>query len=282
MNFLKSSVEKLLRPVKNAMRFVYFSPAKQVLVGIPVIRNLYSPWDRRHPFDRKYGIDTSGFLPVDKIHPDPAVQSLIIAYAASQASIIRRALAALEDVRDYTFVDLGCGKGRATVIASEFPYREIVGVELSPDLAKIAVRNAAKITKKFRDRPPITIHTLNATDFQPPTGKLVIYIYHPFGQQIMGQLVRKLEDSIASGHTTHAFVVSCNPVYCEEFDDSLAFRRWFANTIPYESAEVGYGPDQSDTVVIWQSSQGSRRSPHENADRKIVILYPGYRAGLAV
>lgn len=44
-------------------------------------------------------------------------------------------------VDELTFVDLGAGKGRAMLLASELPFRRIVGVEFSPELCDVARRN---------------------------------------------------------------------------------------------------------------------------------------------
>src|SRR6266496_57342 len=46
--------------------------------------------------------------------------------------------------RDFTFLDLGSGKGRTLLMASDYPFRRVVGVELLPALHGIAVRNLAQ------------------------------------------------------------------------------------------------------------------------------------------
>jgi hypothetical protein len=107
MSTVRSRLRKIIRAI------FYISPAKKLLETVPVIRNVYAPAQRTHPIDRMYGIDTSGVVPVENIHPDQSLHSQIIAYVGSQPSIVRRALSALGDIRDYVFVDLGCGKGRA-------------------------------------------------------------------------------------------------------------------------------------------------------------------------
>jgi hypothetical protein len=120
-----ASVRSRLRTaVRNIL---YISAVKRSLETIPVIRKLYAPAQRTHPIDRIYGIDTSGVVPVEKLHPDPNLQSLIIAYAGSQPSIVRQGLSALGDISDHAFIDLGCGKGRVTTVAGEFPFREVIG-----------------------------------------------------------------------------------------------------------------------------------------------------------
>jgi hypothetical protein len=76
--------------LRKAIRAVfYISTVKRSLETIPVIRNGYAPAQRTHPIDRTYGIDTSGVVQVEDIHPDKSVQSQIIAYLGSQPSIVR-------------------------------------------------------------------------------------------------------------------------------------------------------------------------------------------------
>src|SRR5580700_6255635 len=43
--------------------------------------------------------------------------------------------------RDFTFIDLGSGKGRTLLMASDYPFHRIVGVELLPSLHEIAQEN---------------------------------------------------------------------------------------------------------------------------------------------
>jgi len=78
---------------------------------------------------------------------------------------VRRGLSALGDIRDYAFIDLGCGKGRVTTVASEFPFREVIGVELSTALAATARANAATVARRFPDRPQVTIAAANVVNF---------------------------------------------------------------------------------------------------------------------
>ena len=56
----------------------------------------------------------------------------------SQPTIIRRALDTLGDIAGYTFIDIGCGKGRPLVVASEYPFARILGCDISAELVKTA------------------------------------------------------------------------------------------------------------------------------------------------
>jgi SAM-dependent methyltransferase len=272
----------MVRSVKKAVGTVLRIPAiKRVLIEVPLIYKVYPACERTHPFDREHGVETSGYMAAEKIHADPKMKDLVVPYSASQASIIREALTALGDVHGYSFVDFGCGKGRATLVATEFPFQQITGVELSLELAEVARRNAVTFAKRFPDRLGITIHAQNVLDYTLPAGKLVVYMYHSFGRPVLGEILRRLEASLAAGHNTHIFLIYYNPVFGVDLDALPGFSRWFAKMVDYAPAELGFGPDTADTVVIWQSKLGAIASPHAHREAQIVEIYSGWKAGLA-
>jgi SAM-dependent methyltransferase len=274
MATLRSRLRKIIRAI------FYISPVKKLLETVPVVRNVYAPAQRTHPIDKIYGIDTSGVVQVENIHPDQSLHPLIVAYVGSQPSIVRRAFSALGDIRDYVFVDLGCGKGRVTAVASEFPFRAVNGVELSTALAATARVNAATIARRFPERPKVTIAEANVVDFPLPAGKVVFFNYHAFGEELMANIVARCEAALASGELPHIFFVYYNPVHAQAFDASPAFERFYLEQVPYDQSEIGFGPDQSDIVAIWQSVRGSVPTPHKGTDRRITRIH-AMGAGLA-
>ena len=278
MKAKESNPVSLMEPrfLKHLLRMVYHAPAlKGLLKNIPLIRNIY-PQERTHPIDVVYGIDTSGAVPVEYIHPDRSLTARINAYAGSDPRVLRGALAALGSIDDYTLVDLGCGKGRAVVVGSEFPFRAIIGIELSTKLANTARKNAAVVARTFPNRPGITIHEANVAEFQLPKGKLVLFLYHSFGRELLAQLLTTLESSLRS-EGAHLFFVYDNPVCGDLLDASSAFTRCYAEMVPRDSKE---GLSGHDAVVIWQSVAGARPTPHQRVDRHIIITDPKYRADL--
>src|SRR4051794_20497061 len=106
-----------------------------------------------HPFDLAYGIDTGGLIPTETGAHSNAAHGT--AYWGTAPSLLRGTLARwIETLNgtpytpsDYTFIDLGCGKGRPLMLASETPFARILGVELNPDLAAAAQRNLAVWTR---------------------------------------------------------------------------------------------------------------------------------------
>jgi SAM-dependent methyltransferase len=255
--------------VRNVAReLLHCHAVRKVLERIPIVRKVYRGWNRTHPYDVQNGTDTSGFVHVTRLHPAQEMQSLISPYGPSQPSIARRALSALGSVEDYAFIDLGCGKGRCVLVASEFPFREVIGVELSAKLAVKARANAAIVERLCPSRKAARIVEGNVLDFPFPSGKLVFYNFHAFGAEIISKMVERFEAALAED-TPHIFFVYYNAVHFAQLDASPAFRRFFAKQLLCDSTEVGYGGGGSNPVVIWQSVRGSIPTPHECAERSI-------------
>lgn len=109
----------------------------------------------------------------------------------------RRVLRSLPigNASDYTFVDLGSGKGRMLLIASEFPFRKIVGVEMRPDLHEQAMENLRRGRHLSRQCFDVESVLVDATRYEFPAGKLVVYLFNPFGGEVMATVLRRLDDT---------------------------------------------------------------------------------------
>ena len=253
---LKSVAKRLIWNVReqpNVASLLRHPALQSVLEKSPVARALYgSGWDRKHPFDLAHGTDTSGYISADELPSNEPARTHAFCYGGSQPSLLRLAFASLPELDSYTFLDLGCGKGRALLVATEFPFRKLYGVELSPDTAQTARRNLARLRARFpaRARPEVIVGDASAHPL--PVGNLVIYMYHPFSAELVAKVVRAVELGLAVDPTRSIYVVYCNPVASSLFDASPALRRRFARMVPYAPEEVGFGPDDGDALLIWQ------------------------------
>lgn len=206
-----------------------------------------------HPIDGQYGIDTSGYMGFQQLHSGKTADLYNACYCGSQPSIVRIALQALPDHHNYTFLDLGCGKGRALAVASEFAFRRIVGVELVPSVVSTARANAEVIRHRFPDRTPIEIVEGDAMTTAIPDGPVVIFFYHPFYRKIMKGVLKNIEKWL-SRSKSKAFVVYYNPFYFDLYDKSRLFRRFYVEAMSYDPHEKGTAFDDADeAVAIWQS-----------------------------
>jgi SAM-dependent methyltransferase len=283
---LKETVKGAVRAVGSlplVSRLLFSPNVRRTLEKLPGSNALYGGggWDRLHPFDRLHGTDTSGFVSAEALRATgdhPALSHGTLFYGGSQPGVLREVLSTLPELETSIFIDLGCGKGRPLLVASEFSFRDIVGIELSEELAAIARANAALIASRYPKRTRVRVEVGDATAYPLPAGNLVLFLYHPFGTELVAKVVRAVEAALAAERRSIC-VILYNPVNGACFDASPVLTRRFARMMPYAREERGYGPDLADAVVIWQG--GNAPLPPGRADAKIIVTHPGLRAELA-
>ena len=168
-----------------------------------------------HPFDGEHGTDTGGFVPGEALATGSAADLYNTAYYAISPSTLQAALARIpETVEGYAFVDLGCGKGRALLVASEFPFAQVIGVEIAPALAEAARQNG-----RADDR--ISVVTEDARRVVYPGRPLVVFLYHPFLKPVVREALRNLKRQLRV-HPRAAWVLYANPSY-EDMLSGLGF-----------------------------------------------------------
>ncbi|MGE5112739.1 MAG: class I SAM-dependent methyltransferase [Acidobacteriaceae bacterium] len=110
----------------------------------------------------------------------------------------------------FVFVDLGAGKGRALLLASEYPFREIIGVEVQPDLNRIAQENIIRISPHGRRCHRISALCMDARDFEFPQEPLILYLFNPFPDYVLETVMANLEESLRV-HPRPAFLIYNTP-----------------------------------------------------------------------
>jgi SAM-dependent methyltransferase len=127
----------------------------------------------------------------------------------------------LKDHSEYTFLDIGSGKGRMLFVAAEYPFRKVRGVEFAGDLHGQAQANVARYRhRKQRCSDIESIHA-DAARFEFPNENLVLYLFNPFGPEVLSRMLANLEKSIEK-HPRHVIVVLLWP----ENSDMVAGMRW--------------------------------------------------------
>ncbi|GAC1425182.1 MAG: hypothetical protein NVSMB5_19460 [Candidatus Velthaea sp.] len=242
-------------------------------------RSPHAGWGREHPIDIQYGIRTSGSLPGFVLQAGSAAAKTKTAYAGSQPSIIRRALALVLVPERTVLLDLGCGKGRVLAVASELPFRAVIGIELSATVARMAEANMQIVRRNFPGRPPITVVAGDAVEYPFPASPLAIFLYNPFGEAPIARLRARIEEALETSDRPIT-VVYYNPVWGAVFDASPRLCRAHAVSFPYDESEIGFGPDSGDTVVIWTDRVHSSGAVSAEAARPIVVTVPDWRAEL--
>ena len=173
----------------------------------------------RHPFDLEFGVRTSGLIAGRHLkcghrHDRHNTAYYGVAPSVFQAMMVRwRRSRPVAPIDEFTFVDLGAGMGRAVLLASEMPFKAVVGVELHPGLARIARKNVAAWRRagppstrsgqafgKLRAGSalaPMRIVCGDAAEFRWPAGPCVAFLFNPFGAAVMRRVLAALAKGFA-------------------------------------------------------------------------------------
>lgn len=180
----------------------------------------------RHPFDLKFGTRTSGLISGRHLNAGHRSDRHVTAYYAIAPSVFQgilvrwRSCRPIVPIDEYTFIDLGAGMGRALLLAAEYPFRAIVGVEFHPTLARIARRNLALWRAAGRTRVPARVYCRDAATFPLPHGPCLVFLFNPFGAPVLRRLLRMWGQNLAgrAGPTDILYVndeqrnvVACEP-----------------------------------------------------------------------
>ncbi len=172
-------------------------------------------------FDRRHGTDTSGELAIWQTTVSSPNARFGTRYQASGEDILLQIVNSLGiDSSNFTFIDLGCGKGRTLLVAAKLGFRRVIGVEISAELADIARTNLARLNVTNA----LVIHG-DAAEYAFPSGGLLVYLYNPFGPPVMSQVIRALENRIEHGEADEIYLAYQRPTCAPLLDQSKCLRR---------------------------------------------------------
>ena len=187
---------------------------------------------RERRFDALFGVDTSGRLGRYEL----GVKTLNLLHAVEyRPTPVREFVRIINDLRidykEWTFIDLGAGKGRAILLASHFPFRQVIGVEFAPELVRIAQCNIAAYKNPSRECQDLNVLLQDATEYCLPCEKCVIYLNNPFDGPVMARVIENIGASVEK-FPRDLYVVYWNP-FCSEFLDSAPFLAKIRRTTQY-------------------------------------------------
>jgi SAM-dependent methyltransferase len=120
-------------------------------------------------------------------------------YVPTSPSLFRRIVRQSGvDPKQFTFIDLGCGKGRVLIAAADYPFLEIVGVELDSHLYETATDNLQRF-RRTGAISPVRIVQADARFADLPSGNLFIFMYSPFRGPIFDHVAKRLAKIATDG-----------------------------------------------------------------------------------
>jgi hypothetical protein len=215
-----------------------------------------------HPFDVEYGTDTSGLIAAEDLQDSRHRKSIHnTGFYATAPSMFHQAFARMDiDFERFTFIDLGAGKGRIMLLASNFPFERVLGVEFVPALHATATRNLARYQPVARRCYDAQCILSDVRDFVFPPVPLVIFMWHPFVGPVFERVMANLEDSLRQ-EPREVYVVYLKPEYEHLVERVPSLNKlWESRLTMSEQDFAAYiFPDQSETCVAYGTAELNSR-----------------------
>lgn len=197
----------------------------------------------QHPFDLEFGVRTSGLIAGRHLKSGHRHDRHNTAYYGVAPSVFRsmvvrwRQTKPIAPIDEFTFIDLGAGMGRAVLLASEYPFRTVVGVELHPTLARIARRNATIWRAAARPLAPMRMVLGDAVEFRFPEGPCIAFLFNPFGAPVLRRLLATLASSFAH-RPNELDILYVNNEHERELERQEGFKRMFQGEVRRSRADA--------------------------------------------
>ncbi len=118
-------------------------------------------------------------------------------YQPTEPTLFHEMLDALQlDFSQFTFIDIGSGKGRTLLMASDYSFKQILGVEIIPELHAAAVSNIAAYKSEAQKTFAIESRCEDARSFAFPEAPLLVYLFNPLPEQGLKRLLERLQKHI--------------------------------------------------------------------------------------
>jgi hypothetical protein len=156
--------------------------------------------------DRLLGVFHSGYQPTDPAGFHEMIAAIPV------------------DISGFTFIDLGSGKGRTLMMASQYLFGRVVGVELLPELNRVACENLRVYENEKQRCFAIESICGDARVFEFPPEPTVLYLFNPLPESGLSTVIRNLEASVRNTPRP-IIVLYYNPVHEHILSGSAMLRK---------------------------------------------------------
>jgi len=189
--------------------------------------------------DRVLGIETARMVGHVDLEFGPEAGGGYVATPWPALVQLWRVLRGLSVSEEDVFIDYGSGKGRALLVAALFPFKRVIGVELSSALNRIAAANIR--AARYHLRAEVDLVTVDAASFMVVPDASVIYLYNPFKDDVFAAVVDRILASLATVPRTITIIYT-NPIMHDHLiARGFVMTRAIADTRVYTNADPDAG-----------------------------------------
>jgi SAM-dependent methyltransferase len=144
-------------------------------------------------YDRDFKIDASGWISSSELgyRKRGYYNYTPTAYRSFRKIMKEVSIVPGQDV----FLDYGSGMGRVLIMAAQYPFRKVMGIELSHPLNEIAAENIQRTRSRLRCQN-VEIVEADASKHVVPSDVTICYFYNPFSDDVLAQALDRLHESL--------------------------------------------------------------------------------------
>jgi SAM-dependent methyltransferase len=192
---------------------------------------MYHPHDREaswvakarsggRQFDRDYRVTTHAVAFLTDLDPEAVGDAGAHAthYEAVPVADFHALLALVpkDAIEASTFVDVGAGMGRGVILAAEYPFKQVLGIEVSPAFYEVAKENLVTARKRGLRCKDVRLQRDDARIAHYPPGDLVVFLFNPFDAEALRATLASIEARRDPGKT---WLLYHTPVEQHVFDE---------------------------------------------------------------
>jgi len=179
-----------------------------------------------YAFDLHYGVQTVSWTVLDALTIASENKQRGVAYQPTLARPLRRVLPYLTPMlpAERILVDFGCGKGRVLLIASEFGFHEVRGVEFSPALCALARHNCAIYGQRTASKTRYQVIEADVVNYPIGEQENVFFMFNPFDAVVIKKVLANIATSLQQ-HLRKILMVYHYPVHSRLIKEQGCFKK---------------------------------------------------------
>lgn len=144
-------------------------------------------WIRKHKIRHRADLEVK-----DMVNPSPSKEHAVLFMTVWLRNIDRLLGPIRDEVSQYDFLDVGCGRGISTLyVATEYDFNKVEGFDFEDALLQDAVLNAQSLPEH-----PVRFFNADASMYRLPARKQIIFMFNPFGAPVMEDFMRNNIDTL--------------------------------------------------------------------------------------
>ncbi len=190
--------------------------------GFPTTIKIITAIMYDHFYDIRNGTKTCTWVSNSDLDIDEEKKQSISLYVPTTVLSFRAMMKKLNVAPGGIFLDIGCGKGRAMQLASEFGFTEVRGVELSDRLTKLSEVNIRNYKERNRTSAQFSVIGDDICNYTLTDDETFFYLFDPFDEKVLRIVIDKIKQSLQRKNRP-VFLIYRTPLYRHVIDGKTMF-----------------------------------------------------------